>query len=138
MNAPLFILNLAITVVLLLLTILAGRAGNRPRHYKLVAAAVVSLALTIWQAEVYGEGFVFDLTRLRIHLFFAISALACLPGVVATGLVLRENSDRRKLHQRFVYSFLALVGLAVATAIFMFLNAVPFTEAGLSGVTGSD
>jgi len=137
MNAPLFILNLAITVILLVLTVLVGRSGNRPRHYKLVAAALTSLALAIWQAEVYGKGFVFEETRLHIHLFFAITALSLVPGAIATGLALRVNPAGRRWHQRFVYSFLAMVGLAVVTAIFMFLNATSLAEAGLAAARGT-
>ncbi|TAH35960.1 MAG: hypothetical protein EYC70_11975 [Planctomycetota bacterium] len=123
MNSPLFIANLALTVVLLGLTIHAGLTHRRRRHYVLVALTVTALAAAIVQAELYGRGFRFEPWRLGVHLACAFSALATLPGVAWSGLGLARARVRRVVHRRWVSAFVTLALLAIATAGFMFLNA---------------
>lgn len=125
MNLPLFLLNLALTVGLVCLSLWTGKRGKRTQHYWAAGAAVVCLLLAIMQAEMYGRGFVFDSWKLNIHLFFAVSCLASLPLVSASGLRLRTNPSVRTTHKRWIRVFLVLLAFTVATACFMFLGAEP-------------
>ncbi|KAA3604458.1 MAG: hypothetical protein DWQ01_21710 [Planctomycetota bacterium] len=122
-NGPLFLINLAATVVFLVLAIHAGWRGLRQRHYVTVAITVVLLALAIIQAELYGRRFSFDLTRLYVHLGCAFVSLGCLPGVVWSGLGLARGTVRRPVHRRWVGGFVLFTVLSVLTAGWMFLNA---------------
>lgn len=125
LSGPLFLANLAVTVALLALTLASGRAGRRRLHYTLVAATTVALLLAIVQAELFGRGFEFDAMRLNVHLGFAFAALGALPGVAWSGVGLARGRVARPVHRRWVAGFVVLVVLAVATAGWMFLTAVP-------------
>lgn len=127
MGTTTFILNLFVTVLLLVLTVHSGRNGLRKRHYFLVFATLLSLTLAIRQAGLYGKSFEFNPLRLSIHLGFAFSALTSFLGVATSGVLLIKNPGWRAAHKRWVYSFIALVGCAVFTAIFMFLDATRIT-----------
>lgn len=129
MNAPLLVLNLALTVLFLIATILSGHRGKRRAHYVLVVITVVMLALAITQAELFGRDFTFEALRLQIHLGFAFTALASLPGVIWSGLALRTRPSARPKHKFWVWSFVGLTVMAVITALWMLSNAVPITEA---------
>lgn len=129
MNAPLLVLNLALTVLFLIATILSGHRGKRRAHYVLVVITVVMLALAITQAELFGRDFTFEALRLQIHLGFAFTALASLPGVVWSGLALRSKPAMRGKHRFWVCSFVSLTVLAVVTALWMLSNAVPLQAA---------
>jgi|OM-RGC.v1.026183929 hypothetical protein len=123
-----FILNLLVTVLLLVFTVHSGRRGLRRRHYFLVIVTLLSLTLAIRQAGLYGKSFDFNPLRLSIHLGFAFSALASFLGVATSGILLIKKPTWRTAHRRWVYSFIALVGCAVLTAIYMFLDATLIVE----------
>ena len=125
MNAPLFLANLAVTVIAMILAIHAGLRRNRKRHYGFVAATLVLLTAAIWQAEVFGRNFTFEAIRLRVHLGFAFGALAVLPGVAWSGVRLAKSLSPRIVHRRWVSLFVLLVLGAVLTAGWMFLSAEP-------------
>ena len=127
MNGPLFLANLAATVVALGLTVHAGLTRRRRCHYVLVGATLVLLFLAIVQAEIFGRGFDFEQSRLTTHLVFAFGSLAAIPGVAWSGVGLARGRVRRLVHRRWVGAFILLVVAAVATAIWMFLSA---TEKG--------
>ncbi|RMH05461.1 MAG: hypothetical protein D6702_00245 [Planctomycetota bacterium] len=125
MSAPLFLLNLALTVVFLVVALATGVRGRRPAHYRAVGTTVALLALAILQAELFGRGFRFEPIRLRIHLGFAAAALLCLPGAVASGVALVRGRGGRRGHRAWVGGFVFLVLLAVLSAGWMFLGAEP-------------
>ncbi len=125
MNTPMFLLNLGLVVVSLLATIVSGLRAHRRTHLKLVMATVVLLGLAIVQAEIYGRSWSFSAGSLKVHLFFAFSALVCLPFVVASG-VCRLKGGSIKKHRWSVVCFVGLVLASVATAAWMFVDAVPF------------
>jgi hypothetical protein len=122
-NTISFLLNLAVTVIFLALTIRSGKKGARKSHFYLVALTLLALLGAIWQAEMYGRDFVFDSVRLSVHLGFAFAALLCFPGVVFSGFKLISAPNWRLAHNRWVGAFVSLVGFAVLTAIWMFLDA---------------
>ncbi len=123
LNTAAFLANLALTVVLLGLTLWSGRRGRRPLHYCMVAATLLSLTGAIAQAEIYGRDFRFDPLRLRIHLACAFTAIGLVPFAAVTGWRLRTRPEARRAHQRAVGAFVAVTGLAIATAGWMFLSA---------------
>lgn len=125
MNAPLFLANLALTVVMLAVTLWTGKTGRRRAHFTAAPSTVVVLALAIWQAELFGKGYDFDTLRLRVHLICAGLALASLPGTVWSGLKLVRHPQVRAVHRRWVFAFVVLTVLAVLTAGWMFLSATP-------------
>ena len=122
-NTTTFLINLVLTVMFLVLTIRSGKMGLRNRHYLLVTLTFLSLLGAIWQAELFGRGFEFDQVKLTVHLCFAISALLSFPGVVFTGYKLISGPTWRQTHNRWVGAFVSLVGFAVLTALYMFVDA---------------
>lgn len=125
MSASWFLANLAATVLLLAVTLVTGKTGRRRAHFIAAPVTVVVLALAIWQAELYGQGYDFDSTRLTIHLCFAGLSLASLPGTVWSGLRLVSRPQVRRVHQRWVAVFVLCTVLSVLTAGWMFLSATP-------------
>ncbi len=128
MNGPLFVANLLLTVAALGATLHAGRKGLRRRHYGLALSTVLLLGAAIWQAEHIGRSFTFEELRLQVHLACAFAALACLPGVIWSGVRLARGSGRRPVHRRWVGGFVILTVLAILTAGWMFLSAEPRAE----------
>jgi hypothetical protein len=127
-NAPLLTANLALTVLFLVATVLSGIRGKRRAHYVLVVVTIVMLLTAIAQAELFGRGYTFDPLRLNVHLGFAFTALGCLPGAIWSGMSLRTNPVRRQAHRFLVWSFVILTVLAVLTALWMLLSAVPLAD----------
>ena len=123
MSTLLFIANLAAVVLFLALTVHAGLAGRRRRHFVLVGITLVLLFLVIYQAEIFGRNFEFEQWRLDVHLSFAFTTLATLPGVAWSGIGLARGRVRRLVHRRWVSVFVLLTVFAVITAVWMFLSA---------------
>jgi len=122
-QVPIFLATLVATVAGILLSVQAGRAGNRPAHYWRVGMTVLLLAAAIAQAEILGRDWEFPKGRLDLHLFCAFAALASLPGTAWSGWKLRDDPLMRPVHRRWVGAFIALTVCAVATAGWMFLAA---------------
>jgi len=119
---------LAITVVLLGLTVWAGRRARRRLHYASAVFTLLALTGAIVQAELYGRAYEIPTLRLRVHLGFAFAALASIPWVVLTGLRLRVQPNARPHHRRAVGTFIALIVVAIVTAIWMLIAAVPIAD----------
>ena len=125
MNLTLFVLNLLAAVALLVATLITGKRGLQRLHMRLAVVTVVVLLLAVWQADLYGRGFEFDLSKLRIHLVFAFATLFAIPPVIFTGWRLRNHDQWRRLHLRCVALFLICTVAAIVTACLMFVGAVP-------------
>lgn len=123
LNTAAFLINLALTVLLLGLSFWSGRRGRRRLHYGMVTAFLVTLAAAVVQAEIYGRGFRFDPVRLGIHLACAFLAIALVPVAIVTGWRLRTRPASRPAHRRAVGAFVTATGLAIVTAGWMFLSA---------------
>lgn len=124
MNTPLFLSNLALTVVLVCLSLWTGKRGVRPTHYLTVVVTVICLLFAIIQAEMYGRNYSFVAWKLNVHLAFATACLISLAPLVWSGLELRNKPAARKLHKRWIRVFLILLGLTLLTACTMFFGAV--------------
>ncbi|MFT7517438.1 MAG: hypothetical protein ACI84O_001230 [Myxococcota bacterium] len=122
-NTTTFLLNLGATVFFLALAIRSGKMGVRKQHFYFVALTFLSLMGSVWQAELYGKGFVFNQTRLIVHLCFAFGALLSFPGVVFSGRMLMHKATWRKAHKRWIGIFVSLVAFSVLTAMWMFVDA---------------
>lgn len=125
MNAPVFLASLAVTVALLVLTLWTGKSARRRAHFVSAPLTVVALAVAIWQAEMFGRDWEFDHTKLTVHLWCAGTALALLPGTAVSGLMLARDPRWRAAHKRWLAGFVVATLLAVATACWMFVGAVP-------------
>lgn len=125
MNLTLFVLNLLAAVALLAVTVITGKRKLKLLHMRMAVLSVVVLLVAVWQADVYGHGFTFESVKLKVHLVFAFATLFAIPPVIFTGWKLRLNGKWRRTHLRFVALFMLCVVLAVATACFMFIDAVP-------------
>lgn len=123
MSTSLFVGNLILAIAALAATVLAGWSGRRRLHFVCVAGSILLLSSAIVQADIFGRAFIFSPLRLRLHLTLALAALACLPGVTWTGIGVVLGRTRRQVHGLWVVIFLAFVVLAVASAIWMFLDA---------------
>jgi hypothetical protein len=121
----LFVLNLLAAVVLLVVTLITGKRGIKLLHMRMAVTTVVVLLLAVWQADLFGHGFTFDMLKLKIHLAFAFATLFAIPPVIFSGWRLRNDGRWRQIHLRFVGLFMVCIVLAIATACFMFLDAVP-------------
>lgn len=104
---------------------MAGRRARRRLHYSSAALTLLSLAASIVQAEHFGRDYSFPLLRLRVHLGFAFTALACIPWVAISGWRLRNRPHARTGHRRAVAAFVLLTASAIATALWMLLAATP-------------
>lgn len=125
MNLTLFVLNLLAAVALLVVTLITGKRGLKQLHMRMAVITVVVLLLAVLQADLYGHGFTFETVKLQVHLVFAFATLFAIPPVIFTGWKLRNSGQWRRTHLRFVGLFVICVLLAVATACFMFIDAVP-------------
>lgn len=123
MNLLFFVSTTIFAVLSLTLTIWSGQAAHRRTHYTLVCSTVLLLVLVIAQAEPLGRGYAFDPFRLGVHLACAFAALASFPGLAWSGFKLRRSPSWRASHRRWLSAFLALLIAAVATSLWMFLNA---------------
>ena len=124
MDAIVFAAHLILTVALVVLVLWSGKRGLRRTHFTTAGFAVIALLLTIREAGLFGEGYLFDKTRLRVHLYVAVFSLLCLLGVAYTGLGLRTRVIGRTAHRRWVIAFVSSLMLAFITAGWMFGNAV--------------
>ena len=125
MNTTLFVLNLAATVALLVVTLITGKRGLKLLHIRIALTTVVVLLLAVVQADMYGHGFTFEDLELKVHLIFAFATLFAVLPVIYSGYHLRRESRWRHTHARFVTLFVCLTVAAVLTAGYMFLHAVP-------------
>jgi hypothetical protein len=112
-------------VVLLGLTMWAGRRARRRFHYASAALTVAALAAAIVQAERLGRGYEFPVLRLQVHLGCAFAALGCLPLVALSGWRLRTRPAGRRAHRLCVAAFVGCTVLAILTACWMLLPAEP-------------
>ena len=118
-------LNLIAAVALLVATLVTGKRRQKQLHIRLAVVTVIVLVLAVVQADIYGHGFTFNRTDLLVHLVFAFATLVALPPVAYSGWRLRRASRWRRIHLRFVTLFVFLTVMAVLTACYMFLDAVP-------------
>lgn len=116
-----FILFLAATLALLGSAVLMGMRARRHAHVKLVAATLVSLAVTIYFAERLGE--LYDLETAGritpIHLALAKTTVVAYLLPIVTGVLTWRDISRKRLHRIFAWSVIALTVATAATGIMM-------------------
>jgi len=129
-----FLVALALTVLLLVALVVTGHKGQRSAHYALVVLTLASLVWAVREAEVYGQGLVFEgaAESVRtIHFVFVGCVLALLPVMVVTGVRLARVEDpaRRRLHAKMAYAFLVMVLVTCTLGAAMTMMAEPIAVA---------
>ncbi|MFT5289507.1 MAG: hypothetical protein ACI8QS_001513 [Planctomycetota bacterium] len=119
---------LVLTVVLLAGVAITGLKAKRKIHLRLVALALLSLAVTIFYAERLGK--VFDLSTAGritpIHLFIAkVTTLGYLAPLLTGFKTLRDPSWRKK-HRICAFTIMGLTLLTAATGAMMIMGSERF------------
>lgn len=120
-----FTLLAIVTVALLAAAVAAGLRARRRLHVTLVATALASLGLTIWQAVRMGE--LYDLAAAGaitpVHLTLAkLTAVAYLLPI-ATGLRTWRHPSAKRWHRKVAFLALGMTALAIVTGVWMMLAA---------------
>lgn len=122
-----FIVSLAVTLVLLGLTVATGLRAQRRRHIPCVVGAILSLAVTIYFAEKLGEHY--DLKAAGaitpIHLTLAKVTTAAYLLPIASGLTTIFRPAARRWHRRLAFFVLGMTVLTACTGTAMILLAKP-------------
>jgi hypothetical protein len=113
------------TLVLLLGAIASGLRGKRKLHLPCVAATVVLLLATIWQA--YRLGAIYDLPTAGrwtpVHMFLARAAAFSFVPTALLGLLTLRDGKRRRLHGLCAWTAFALTAAAAVTGTVMLSKA---------------
>jgi hypothetical protein len=122
-----FVVFLGVTLVLLGAVVVTGLRAMRRLHIGLVVAALISLTITIIQAERFGRHF--DLESAGVitpfHLTLAkITTLAYLLPII-TGIRTMRNPAGRSLHFKVAMLVLCLTLLTAVTGSMMILGSDP-------------
>jgi len=118
----------AVTVVLLLAALVAGRRRARRTHVAFVAGTVLALGATIVQAERMGRGLAFDPTLFRIHMVLAFTTLGVVALQAVLGLRAWRRPEARRAHGIGAVAFLVLVVLTTVAGTLMWRSARPRAE----------
>lgn len=122
-----FLCSLAVTLLVLGVTVWSGVKARLKVHLPAVATAVVCLGVTIYFAERLGEEYDLDKSGAikGVHLFLAkLATLAYLMPLVSGVLTLRDRRHRR-LHLVLALVTLLLTVAAAVTGTWMVLAAEP-------------
>lgn len=120
-----FYIALAITVVLLVATLFTGFRRRRRAHVPLAVSTVLALLAAIYFAETIGSFWNFPKWPLRIHLSFAWAGTILLLPVIVSGVLALRREGPAPGHKKIVFAFLAAVGCAICTGIWIFLVGSP-------------
>ncbi len=122
-----FLVFLAVTLILLALVVMTGKASKRAKHLTLVVATVISLGITIYYAERLGKEYDFSgaETIYGVHLFFAKAAVLAYLLPVFTGIKVIRGSLSRHTHGRVAYAVIGLTVITAVTGVWMILAAEP-------------
>lgn len=122
-----FISSLAVTLVVLGVTVWSGVRARLRIHLPAVATAVMCLAATIYFAERLGEEY--DLSTAgpikAVHLALAKIATISYLLPLASGVMTLRNRRHRTLHLMLAMLTLLLTVLAAATGTLMVMRAEP-------------
>ena len=120
--------SLMLTVALLAGVAITGLKAKRKIHLRLVASALLSLAVTIYFAERLGK--VFDLSTAGnitpIHLFIAKLTTLCYVAPLFTGFKTLRDPSWRKKHRICAFSIIALTLVTAGTGLMMIMGSERF------------
>lgn len=122
-----FVLFLVITLAFLGAAVVSGRKAARKVHLPCVAAAVISLLVTIYYAEQLGDDYDLESAGFitPLHLFLAKTTTLAYLAPLATGVRTLRSQATRKLHGRVAYSVLSLTVLTAMTGAAMVFMSEP-------------
>lgn len=122
-----FLVFLAVTLVLLGVAVVSGRAAKRIVHLPCVASAVLCLLVTIYFAEQLGESYDLEASgwMYPLHLFLAKSTTVLYLAPICTGIHTLRHPMTRKLHGRVAWSVLVMTVLTAVTGTLMVYMSEP-------------
>lgn len=120
-----FAIALALTVLLLVGTLVTGFRGQRRAHVPFAILTILALLAAIWFAETIGRYWVFPATALRIHLSFAWAGTILILPVLVSGVLALRRPGPARWHRRLVFAFLGIVLCAIGTGIWIFATGTP-------------
>ncbi len=120
-----FLIALAVTVLLLVVTLLLGFQRRRRAHLLSAISTVLALLVAIYFAETVGSYWVFPKWPLRIHLSIAWAATGLILPVLVSGIQALRQRGRAPGHKKLVFLWLAVVLGAICTGCWIFLVGHP-------------
>jgi len=111
------------TVLLLVVSLVAGLRGRRRLHLVTGPLTIAMLAVTVVATKDLIASYSFPPDDLRFHLRFAITAGAAALPVVATGVWLWRQPRARRWHRLAVWTFVVLTVVATSTGVWLFSRA---------------
>ena len=120
-----FFASLALSALGIVVTMRAGRRGDRRSHLRRALTTVVLMIVAIVLALMLGEVRNFPDHAMTIHRFMARVTGALVLAVVFTGIMLWRRPGWRVLHRGLVYLLVVLMAAAVGTGTWAFLLSTP-------------
>jgi len=120
-----FFVALGLTAVGVLVTMRAGRRGDRRSHLRRALATVALLIATVVLALMVGELRNFPDPAMAIHKVIARTNGFLVLAVVFTGIMLWRRPGWRIAHKGCVYVMAVLLVIAIATGIWAFSLSTP-------------
>lgn len=115
-----FWISFAVTLGLLVTSLISGLRGGRRVHLVTGPLTLVMLGITIACTKILIRNYEFPPEQLSFHLKFSITATCAALPVLLTGLWLWKCPAARVWHRIAVYSFVVLALLATGTGIWLF------------------
>lgn len=120
-----FFAALALSALGVVVTVRAGRRGDRRSHLRRALATVVLLIVAVVLALMLGEVRNFPERAMTIHRFMARTTGLLVLAVVFTGIMLWRRPQWRVLHRSLVYALVVLMAAAIGTGTWAFLMSTP-------------
>jgi peptidoglycan biosynthesis protein MviN/MurJ (putative lipid II flippase) len=120
-----FFVALGLTGLGVVVTVRAGRRGDRRSHLRRALATLAMMTVAIVLALMLGEVRDFPDPAMGIHKIVARTSGALVLAVVLTGIMLWHRPKWRILHRGLVYTMVVVLGVAIGTGIWAFLLSTP-------------
>ena len=120
-----FFAALALSALGVVVTIRAGRRGDRRSHLRRALATVVLLVVAVVLALMLGEVRTFPEGTMAIHRFLARTTGVLVLAVVSTGILLWRRPKWRVVHRGLVYTLVVVMVAAIGTGTWAFLMSTP-------------
>jgi hypothetical protein len=115
-----FWISFAVTLGLLVTSLVSGIRGGRRVHLVTGPLTLVMLGITIACTKILIRNYEFPAEQLRFHLKFSITATCAAVPVLLTGIWLWRSPAARLWHRLAVWTFVVLALTATGTGIWLF------------------
>lgn len=120
-----FFVALALTTVGVVVTMRAGRRGDRGSHLRRALATVALLIVTIVLALMLGKARDFPDPAMAIHKAIARTTGFLVLAVIFTGIMLWRRPGWRRVHRTCVYVTAVMLVVAIVTGTWAFCLSTP-------------